>query len=135
MLKLFLYCRLFIYALLFAFAACIIMLLLAKHGYGQTILSVPYDKAVFAWDAPKDPPATGVGVTRWYLLNCGGPDVRVDAPATSIPVKAVVAAPGSYTCTIKAMNNFGPSLTVPFPAFEAGYAPADVGNAHIEIRP
>lgn len=122
-------------AMALAFALFTAWLLQAHLGYSQTVLQVPYGKAAFHWDAPQDPPPAGVGVTRWYILNCGGADVRVDVPATSIAIKDVVSGPGSYSCTIKAVNTFGQSEPASFPAFEAGHVPANVENVRIEVRP
>ncbi len=96
----------------------------------QTPLVVPYDTSIFSWAAPIDPPVAGVGVTRWHVINCGAADKRIDLPATSIPVKSVVQ-PGTYTCTLKAVNNFGPSAAVAFPTFDAGYIPAPPANLRI----
>ena len=100
----------------------------------QTVIQVPYGTAHFYWDAPIDPPTSESGSTRWYLLNCGGADIRIDAPATSFPVKTAVTAPGSYACTLRAANEFGVSEAAAFPLFEAGYVPPVVANPRIEVR-
>lgn len=113
---------------------CLGLLLLASVVSAQTVIQVPYESAQFLWDAPVSPPPSGSGETRWYLLNCGGADIRIDAPATSYPVKSAVTTPGSYTCTLKAVNNFGASAPASFPLFEAGYVPASVTNLRIEVR-
>lgn len=111
---------------------CIGMGSLPAHA--QTVLQVPYDSAVIAWASPVDPPPTGAGVTRWYAINCGAADIRVDLPATSVPVKTVAPTPGSYSCTLWAVNTFGKSLPVAVPAFDAGYIPATPDNVRIEVR-
>lgn len=111
-----------------------IMGLVPATGLAQTVIQVPFDKGKFAWDPNPEDPANGVGPTRWVLINCGGGDVRVDMPQTSIPINQVVSGPGSYTCTIKAANNYGPSSAVSFPGFEAGYIPGAVGNVRIEVQ-
>lgn len=100
----------------------------------QTVLQVPYDQAVIAWEPPIDPPPVGAGVTRWHAINCGAADLRIDLPATSIKVSAVAPAPGSYSCTMWAVNNFGKSAPVTVPTFEAGYVPATPSNVRIEVR-
>ena len=98
------------------------------------MLQVPYDAAVIAWQSPADPPPAGVGVTRWYLMNCGAGDLRIDLPASSVPVKTVAPKPGKYSCTLWAVNNFGKSLPATVPAFDAGYLPATPDNVRIEVR-
>ena len=110
-------------------------LLSLPDGAGaQTVLQVPYDAAVIAWAAPVDPPPAGVGVTRWHVMNCGAADIRIELPATSVPVKTVAPKPGSYTCTLWAVNNFGKSTPAAVPVFEAGYIPATPDNVRIEVR-
>lgn len=111
-----------------------LFLILSVQVFAQTVLQVPFESAVIAWDAPIDPPPNGAGVTRWYAINCGGVDVRIDVPATSVPVKMVVSSPGSYSCTLWAVNNFGKSAPTLVPAFEAGYIPATPANLRIEVR-
>lgn len=106
----------------------------AVEVQAQTIISVPYDKADFFWDAPVNPLPPNTGITKYYVLNCGGVDVQVNAPATSVAVSAVVSQPGQYSCTIKAGNDFGLSAAVAFPTFSAGFAPTAPANARIEIR-
>lgn len=108
--------------------------LVASTGHAQTVLQVPYDAATFSWDAPASPPPAGSGPTEWYLLNCGGADVRIDAPATSVPVRDVLAGPGSYTCSLKAASAFGVSAPSNAVTFESGYRPADIGDFRIEVR-
>lgn len=109
-------------------------LLLTGPSAALTVLQVPYDAALIAWDAPIDPPPPGVGVTRWHAINCGAADIRVDLPATSAPVKTVAPQPGNYSCTIWAVNDFGKSEPAPVPPFNAGYIPATPGNIRIEVR-
>ncbi len=111
-----------------------LLALLALPASAQTVLQVPYDAAVIAWAPPIDPPLAGAGVTRWYLMNCGASDIRIDLPATSVPVKTVAPKPGNYSCTLWAVNNFGKSLPTTVPVFEAGYLPATPDNVRIEVR-
>ena len=108
--------------------------LLAISAQAQTVLQVPYDSAQIVWAAPADPPPAGVGVTRWYLMNCGAADIRIELPMTSVPIKTVAPKPGSYTCTLWAVNNFGKSAPATTPTFEAGYIPSTPGNVRIEVR-
>ncbi len=107
---------------------------LASPAQAQTVLQVPYDSAQIVWAAPVDPPPPGVGVTRWYVMDCGAGDLRIDLPALSVPVKTVAPTPGSYTCQLWAVNNFGRSAPTAVPPFEAGYIPATPGNVRIEVR-
>ena len=111
-----------------------LLCLIAGPAFAQTVLQVPYDAAQIVWAAPADPPPTGVGVTRWYLMNCGAADLRIELPLTSVPVKTVAPKPGSYTCTLWAVNNFGKSAPAAVPTFEAGYVPATPANVRIEVR-
>lgn len=112
----------------------LMLLLTWGTAHAQTVLSVPYDSARFTWDPPPTPLPPGVGPIGWYLLNCGGADIRIDAPATSIAVSAVLSGPGSYTCTLKAASAFGVSNPSNAVKFDTGYRPADVGNFRIEVR-
>ena len=84
----------------------------------QTPIHVPYSTANFLWDAP-----TSGSTPTYYLLNCGAADVNIPAPATSKPVRDVVAGAGTYTCTLKAGNAGGLSPAAPFPIFTADVAP------------
>lgn len=110
-------------------------LLFAGTVHAQTVLQVPFDKATFSWDPPPNPLPAGTSPPTHYLMNCGGADVRIEAPATSVPAKDVLSGPGNYTCTLKAANQFGvssaPSNAV---TFETGFRPADVNNFRIEVR-
>lgn len=115
-------------------AMLLIGVLVSADAQAQTVLQVPYDAAVIAWQSPADPPPAGVGVTRWYLMNCGAGDLRIDLPASSVPVKTVAPKPGKYSCTLWAVNNFGKSLPATVPAFDAGYLPATPDNVRIEVR-
>lgn len=112
----------------------LLLCLLPVQALAQTVLQVPYDAAQIVWAAPVDPPPAGVGVTRWYLMNCGAADIRIELPATSVPVKTVAPKPGSYTCTLWAVNNFGKSAPAAVPVFEAGYVPPTPNNVRIEVR-
>ncbi len=98
---------------------CLLALVLcAASALAQTpVLQVPFDKATFVWDAPPNPLPAGQGPIEFYLMNCGGADVRITAPTTSAPVSSVLSGPGVYTCTLKAANRFGvsaPSNAVDF---------------------
>ena len=116
------------------FVLCLLALGLASNAHAQTVLQVPYESAVITWDAPIDPPPSGAGVTRWYAIACGGAEIRIDLPATSVPVKTVAPSPGSYSCTMWAVNTFGKSTPATVPQFDAGYIPVTPGNVRIEIR-
>lgn len=116
-------------------AACVLALsAMCTEADAQTVLQVPYDSAVIAWESPIDPPPPGAGVTRWYEINCGAGDIRIDLPSTSVPVRTVAPSPGNYTCTLWAVNHFGKSAPTAVPAFEAGYVPATPSNVRIEVR-
>lgn len=93
----------------------------------QTPIIVPYATANFLWDAP----ASGPTPTH-YLLNCGGADVNIPAPATSKPVRDVVAGVGTYTCTLKAANEAGASNAAPFPVFTAVAPPNAPTNLQVQ---
>lgn len=112
----------------------LLLCLLPFQALAQPVLQVPYDAAQIVWAAPVDPPPTGVGVTRWYVMNCGAADIRIELPATSIKVSAVAPKPGSYTCSLWAVNTFGKSAPAAVPVFEAGYVPPTPNNVRIEVR-
>ena len=112
----------------------LIMVLAASVASAQTVIQVPYDAAQIVWAPPTDPPPDGAGVTRWHAINCGAEDIRIELPATSVKISAVAPMPGSYTCTLWAVNNFGKSAPAPVPAFEAGHIPATPDNVRIEVR-
>lgn len=114
-------------------AALAALLVQSSVAIAQTVIQVPYGAASFYWDAPLNP-VSGVGVTQWYVLNCGGADIRVDVPAVSLPVQKAVAGPGTYTCTLKAANTFGTSAPASFPVFEAGYQPAPAKNLRLVVK-
>ncbi|MCS6297177.1 MAG: hypothetical protein H8K09_13155 [Nitrospira sp.] len=115
-------------------AMVLIGVLVCADAQAQTVLQVPYDAAVIAWQPAVTPAPTGVGETRWYAMNCGAGDLRIDLPASSVPVKTVAPKPGKYSCTLWAVNNFGKSLPATVPAFDAGYLPATPDNVRIEVR-
>lgn len=113
----------------------------AAMADAQEVLLVPYDRATIAWSAPKYGPDTpteqlpsGVGPTKWHILNCGTEDVKVDMPSLSVPVKTVSKAPGQYQCTLWAANEFGRSDPSLVPKFHAGNVPATSENVRIEVR-
>lgn len=119
--------------------ASLSLLCSAEIVLAQTVLQVPYDKAVITWDAAKPASPAGcltgcAGETRWYVMNCGSADIKIDIPATSVPVKTVASSPGSYSCQLWAVNNFGRSLPAVVPKFEAGFVPAMPDNVRIEVR-
>lgn len=105
------------------------------QAHAQDILKVPYNQAVFAWDAGA--PAPDKSPADKHTIVCGSISVDVPMPATSIPVKDVVSATGVYSCSLFASNSFGRQLepNVPFPQFEAGLEPASPLNPRLEVRP
>lgn len=116
-----------------------LLVLCPALGHAQTVLQVPLDSASIKWDPapPASPPtctSNCIGETRWYIMNCGAADIRIDMPATSVPVKTVAPAPGTYSCTMWAVNNFGRSGPATVPQFESGYIPSTPNNVLIEVR-
>lgn len=106
--------------------------LLNSVAVAQTVISVPLQTGTLAWDAPVA--SSTSSLPTHYLITCGLTVTRVNAPATSIPVRDFIAGPGSYTCTIQAANGFGSSAAAAIPAFAAGYAPNDITGVHLEVR-
>ena len=97
----------------------------------QTIIAVPFNTATFQWSVPT-PDATHTAPTS-HLITCGASTLSVPMPTTTALISAVVPAPGTYTCTVEAVNNFGASTPVNFPQFEAGYPPLSPTNPQIVI--
>ena len=104
---------------------------LAPSANAQTVIAVPFDTATFSWSAPGTD-ATHSAATS-HILTCGSSTLSVAMPAITAPVNAVVPGPGTYTCTVAAVNNFGASTPVNFPQFEAGYPPLSPTNPQIVI--
>lgn len=104
-------------------------------AFAQTVLTVPFDQASFAWTAPAPGP-TNSPATK-HTIVCGALSVDVPMPATSIPVRNVVPGVGTYTCSLFSSNAFGRQVepNVPFPAFEAGLIPAAPTGLRLEIVP
>lgn len=105
----------------------------ASQAQAQTVISVPFNSAVFAWDAtPAD--ATHSAATK-HTVVCGAVQVDVPMPATSIPIRNVIPGPGVYSCSLFASNTFGRQTepNVPFPQFEAGTTPWPPTNTRLEV--
>jgi len=104
--------------------SCSLIALLALWGgsaSGQT-LAVSHLGAEFAWTIPAH---TAENAPTSHVVTCGAAVVTVPMPANSVPVRNVVAGPGSYTCTLYAQNAAGRQTApdVPFPVFQSGYTP------------
>ena len=101
----------------------------------QTVIQVPFDKAILIWEAP----ATGTAPTT-YHVNCkligGGtlPVVDVVAPAVKIPVRDVVSGPGKYECFITASNAFGEGAASNVLPFDAGEVPGPPANLSVGVE-
>lgn len=106
--------------------------LLSSVAVAQTVISVSLQTGTLAWDAPVASPTSSL--PTHYLITCGPTVTRVNAPATAIPVRDFIAGPGSYTCTLQAVNGFGSSASTAIPVFAAGYAPDDVVGIRLEVR-
>lgn len=93
---------------------------LNASAHAQVLLS--HLDAKFLWDVPAFTPENAPDA---HVLTCGGSVVTVPMPATSIAVKDVVAAPGTYQCDLYAQNSAGRQAApnVPFPLFQSGYVP------------
>lgn len=102
--------------------------------HAQTVIQVPFDTAVFAWDLPAASPTASVATK--HTIVCGAVTVDVPMPATSIPVRTVVPGIGTYSCSIYASNAFGrqAAANVPFAQFEAGLVPLAPANPRLEVR-
>lgn len=104
---------------------------LGTSANAQTVIAVPFDTATFQWTIPT-PDATHSPATS-HLLTCGTATLSVAMPSNTALVKDVVVAPGTYTCTVKAVNAFGSTVEVPFPQFQAGYLPLAPTNTQIVV--
>jgi len=104
---------------------------LAGTAHAQTVIAVPFNTARFSWTAPGTD-ATHSAATS-HLITCGASTLSVPMPTTTALVSAVVPSPGIYTCTVAAVNTFGPSSAISFPQFEAGFPPLSPTNAIIVV--
>src|SRR5574337_2033282 len=95
------------------------MLSVSTPAEAQTAIAVPFSTATFSWTAPA-PDATHSAAVS-HLITCDATSLSVAMPATTALVSAVVPGPGTYNCTVKAVNAFGSTAAVAFPSFQAGY--------------
>lgn len=100
-------------------------------AHAQTAIAVPFSTATFSWTAPT-PDATHSAAVS-HLITCGATSLSVDMPSTTALVSAVVPGPGTYNCTVKAVNAFGSTAAVAFPSFQAGYLPLSPTNPQIVV--
>lgn len=107
------------------------ILSVSTPAQAQTALAVPFDTATFQWTIPT-PDATHSAAVS-HVVTCGASTLIVNAPANTALIKNVVAAPGTYTCTVQAQNPFGLSAAVTFPSFDAGYPPLSPTNPLIVV--
>lgn len=103
----------------------------ASPSQAQTVIAVPFDTATFSWTAPATDATHGPATS--HLITCGGNTLSVPMPTTTALISAVVPAPGTYTCTVAAVNTFGTSTPAAFPEFEAGFPPLAPTNPQIVI--
>lgn len=116
-----------------ALLLCIVIIagLASRPTMAQTVIAVPFDTAAFQWTIPA-PDATH-GAATSHLLKCGTASLSVAMPSNTALVKAVVPGPGTYTCTVKAVNAFGATAEVPFTQFQAGYLPLEPTGTQIIV--
>lgn len=100
-------------------------------SWSQTVIAVPFDTATFQWTAPVTDATHGPATS--HTITCGANTLSVPMPTVTALVSAVVPAPGTYTCTVEAVNTFGASTPVSFPQFEAGFPPLSPTNPQIVI--
>ncbi len=105
-----------------------------EYAQAQTLLSVPFGSAQFAWDAPVVD-ATHSAPTS-YQITCGTTSVTITAPATSARIRDVVPGPGTYDCSISARNSFGssPAPDPAFPSFVAGNPSGPATNLRLLVQ-
>lgn len=115
-------------------AILVILCLPAFPGYAQTILKVPLSSAKLAWDAGV--PGPGESVATKHVVTCGTVSKDVLMPTTSLAVKDIVPGPGTYNCTIYAVNDFDRQLDPDgsFPSFQAGNPPSKGSNFRLEVK-
>lgn len=109
-----------------------VLLALPSTLFAQTVLSVPLQTGVLAWDAPVASPTNSL--PTHYRVTCGAAVTTFPAPATSIPIRDFIAGPGAYTCTLRAENSFGCSPDATVPAFTTGYVPDTPLTLRLEVR-
>lgn len=112
-------------------AVVLLLIGLGTSASAQTVIAVPFDTATFQWTVPA-PDATHSAATS-HLLTCGTASLSVAMPSNTALVKDVVVGPGTYTCTVKAVNAFGSTAEVAFPQFQAGYLPLAPTNTQIVV--
>lgn len=112
---------------------CVVIFAWLDRGitHAQTVLAVPYDTALFSWTIPT-PDATHSAATS-HLITCGTATLSIAMPANTALVKNVVVAPGTYSCTVAAVNAFGSTSAVAFQQFQAGYLPLSPTNPLIVV--
>lgn len=116
---------------LLVLCAAISVAAFASQAMAQTVIAVPFDTATFQWTIPA-PDATH-GAATSHLLTCGTASLSVAMPSNTALVKDVVSVPGTYNCTVKAVNDFGATAEVSFPQFQAGYLPLAPTNPLIVV--
>lgn len=104
---------------------------LGTSASAQTVIAVPFDTATFQWTIPA-PDATHSPAIS-HIVTCGASNLLVAMPSNTALVKDVVSVPGTYNCTVKAVNDFGATAEVSFPQFQAGYLPLAPTNAQIVV--
>lgn len=112
--------------------ACLV--LAPAVAQAQSVLKVPLGTAKFAWDAGV-PDATHSAATK-HVVSCGSVTVDVPMPANSVAVKDLVPGPGTYDCTIYAVNDFDRQVEPDgaFPSFQAGNPPPKPISQRIEVK-
>jgi len=111
----------------------VLSLSLVPLASAQTVLSVPLDQARIVWDAPVLAPTTSP-VTH-YLVTCGTYTATTPDATPELLLSVVLTAPGTYTCTVQAVNQYGASVpSDPSPTFSAGYRPGRVPSIRLEVR-
>ena len=119
--------------------SAIFVLAMVINANAQAVLNVSYESARIYWNLPK-PPSAGVGETKWYVMNCGVADIKLDfamlkndGTSFSIAVKNVAPTIGTYNCKLYAANDFGLSPPGIAPTFNAGDAPAAPESVRIVV--
>lgn len=116
----------------FVLLACLVMV--PALAQAQTTLKVSLGSAKLAWDAGV--PGPNETLATKHVITCGPLTTEVLMPAVTIPVKDVVPGPGTYDCTIYAVNDFDRQVDPDgaFPQFQAGNPPPKATNFRLEVK-
>lgn len=96
----------------------------------QNAILVDINKASLAWQWEQE----AGGVVTEFLVVCGSKTTSVPGTNRSVAIAQIVPGVGQYTCSVAAANQFGASVAVPSPPFEAGTVPVAPTGVTIVVQ-